>query len=94
MLGSMSWKSSERRSGRSLTFPLTLIVLVASAMLSSGCAGATVIPDPNIPHQVAAETCVTVWARAPGGEMKRVKVRLLEGWWVASPQVVDPPPSK
>ncbi len=91
MRGSMSCTSSERQNGRSRTSLPTLIGLVASAMLSSGCAGATVIPDPNIPHQVAAETCVTIWARAPGGEMKRVKVRLLEGWWVASPQVVDPP---
>ena len=91
MRGSMSWRSSERRSGRSLTSLLTLTVLVASAMLWSGCAGAGVIPDPNIPHQVAAETCVEVWARLPSGEMRRTKVRLLEGWWVASPQVVDPP---
>ena len=91
MRGSTSCTFSERRSGRWLTSPLTLTALAASAMLSSGCAGAGVIPDPNIPHQVAAETCVEVWARLPSGEMKRTKVRLLEGWWVASLQVVDPP---
>ena len=70
---------------------MMLTVLVASAMLSSGCAGPRVIPDPNIPHQVAAETCVEVWVRHGNGAMEKVKVRLLEGWWVASPQVVDPP---
>jgi hypothetical protein len=70
---------------------MTLSVLVASAMLSSGCgASRLAIPDPNIPHQVAAETPVTIWVRLANGSMTKVEVRLLEGWWVASPQVVDP----
>jgi hypothetical protein len=89
--GSKRWRSGSRRSGRFL-LPVTLTVLAVSAMLSSGCGRSNVIPDPNIPHQVASETCVDVWVRRESGNMEKVKVRLLEGWWVASPQVVDPPP--
>ena len=71
---------------------LTSNMLVASVMLLLGCVPSkTVIPDPNIPHQVAAETTVIVYVRLSGGEMTTAKVRLLEGWWIASPQVVEPP---
>jgi len=88
--GSRRWPFASRQSGRSLRLVM-LIVPVVSVMLSSGCGHSNVIPDPNIPHQVAAETCVEVWVRRESGSMEKVKVRLLEGWWVASPQVVDPP---
>ena len=93
MRGSKKWRFGSRRSERSPGLGM-LTGLVVSAMLSSGCGRSNVIPDPNIPHQVAAETCVDIWVRRESGSMEKVKVRLLEGWWVASPQVVDPPPSK
>ena len=90
VLGSTSRTSASWRSVRSLRTLGITSVLLGSVLLSSGCgASKLVIPDPNIPHQVAAETCVEVWARLPSGEMTKTKVRLLEGWWVASPQVVE-----
>jgi hypothetical protein len=64
--------------------------VLASAMLfSAGCPGPQTIPDPSIPHQVAEEAEIEVWCNTPKG-LARCEVRLLEGWWVASPQVVEP----
>lgn len=65
--------------------------VIASAMLSSGCVSVTpaVIPDPAVPHQVAKEAEVEVWCGAPDRRLKKCRVRLLDGWWVASPQVVE-----
>lgn len=70
---------------------LTLIgpVLFACAMLSTGCAPRP-LPDPRIPHRIAADAVVEVWVRLPDGTLGRAKVRAAEGWWLASPQVVDP----
>ena len=65
-------------------------VLLASALLSSGCIKRTVIPDPTVPHQVAREAEVEIWVQAPGGNKVKQKVRLLEGWWIAGPPVVEP----
>lgn len=72
----------------------TAFTLVASTMLFCGCVRTQqVIPDPTVPHQVAEETEVVIWARRPDGRMAPQKVRLLKGWWVAGPPVVeaDPP---
>lgn len=74
----------------------TTIALAASTMLWSTSAGCSprvqVIPDPSIPHQVAKEAEVEIWARRADGTMARQKVRLLEGWWIAGPPVVEPEP--
>lgn len=71
-----------------------MIVLAAFTMLWSVNAGCSpkvqVIPDPTIPHQVAREAQVEIWARRADGTMARQKVRLLEGWWIAGPPVVEP----
>jgi hypothetical protein len=48
-----------------------------------------VIPDPNVPHQVAKETTVEVWMRLPDGRLASQEVRLLKGWWIAGPPVVE-----
>ena len=67
-----------------------VLALIASAMLSTGCCkSGRVIPDATVPHQVATEACVEVWARRPDGAMERVKVRLPVGWWIAGPPVVE-----
>lgn len=66
------------------------LALLASALLSSGCAHRTVIPDPTVPHQVAREAEVEIWVQAADGKKVRQKVRLLEGWWIAGPPVVEP----
>lgn len=67
--------------------------LVGCTMLSLGCgASRLAIPDPTIPHQVARETEVEVYVRLPDGKMTRAKVRLLKGWWIAGPPVVEAEP--
>lgn len=63
--------------------------VIAFAMLSTACVKRTVVPDPTIPHQVAEESEAVVWCRAADGKLVRCKVRVLEGWWLASPQVVE-----
>jgi len=64
-------------------------VLLASALLSSGCVKRTVIPDPTVPHQVAREAEIEVWVQLAEGKKAKQKVRLLEGWWIAGPPVVE-----
>lgn len=69
---------------------LTVPVLIASALLLSGCcASGRVVPDQSVPHQVAREVCVEVWTRKADGKLERVKVKVPAGWWVAGPQVVE-----
>ena len=64
-----------------------LIILLA---LFAGCdLSRKVIPDSSIPHRVASETTVTVWARGPDGKMSQVEVRLLAGWWIASDRIAE-----
>lgn len=70
-----------------------VLTLLASGMLSTGCATRKIIPDPTIPHQVARESEVTIWARAADGKKVKQQVRLLEGWWVASPPLVEAEPA-
>lgn len=62
---------------------------IAFAMLSTGCVKRTVLPDPRVPHQVAAEGKVTVWVETKDGKKVKQKVRITEGWWIASPLVVE-----
>lgn len=62
--------------------------VIAFAMLSTACVKRTVLPDPTIPHQVARDAVVEVWCN-DGSKLVRCRVRLAEGWWVASPQVVE-----
>ncbi len=69
--------------------------LLASALLSSAsCAHKAALPDPAVPHRVAREAEVEVWVRLPSGELSRQKVRLLPGWWIAGPPVVEAEPAK
>jgi hypothetical protein len=67
-----------------------LSVLVVFGMLTSSCVKRNVIPDPTVIHQVAEESCITIWVRGSDGKKVKQKVRLLEGWWIAGPPVVDP----
>lgn len=50
------------------------------------------LPDETIPHRISEETDVQVWVRRPDGSLVEEWVRIDPGWWVASPQLVDPPP--
>jgi hypothetical protein len=67
-----------------------VLVLIGSALLSSGCAHRQVIPDPTVPHQVAEECEIKIWAEKADGTKVKTKVRLLKGWWIAGPPVVEP----
>ncbi len=72
----------------------TALALIVFVMLSAGCASlltktGAVIPDERVPHRVAEEAVIYVWARNKSGQLVKTKIRLLEGWWVASPRVVE-----
>ncbi len=67
------------------------LMLVACALLFSGCATRAVIPDPTVPHRVAEETAVVVWAQRPDGRWVKARVRLLAGDWIASSQIIEQP---
>jgi hypothetical protein len=71
------------------------LVAIASAMLLSGCLGLPqerIIPNPAVPHQVAEPVEVVIWAQRSDGTLVKETVLLDPGWWIASPQVVDPNP--
>lgn len=68
---------------------LVLVLIVFVLLFVSGCVKRTVLPDPRVPHRVAEETKIKVWCRLPDGRFSKCDVRLLEGWWVASPQIVE-----
>jgi hypothetical protein len=71
------------------------IVLTLSACAMLCCAPkVTVIPDPTVPHQVADEAQIVIWARMPDGRLAKQQIRLLAGWWIAGPPVVEPEPEK
>lgn len=74
--------------------PRIVLTLLASALLSSGCVHhRAVLPDPTVVHRVAEEAEIKIWVRAPGGELVKTPARLLPGWYVAGPPVVDAEPS-
>jgi hypothetical protein len=66
-----------------------VFALFAFAMLSNCGVSRLAIPDPTIPHQVAKETEVEIYTRLPDGKLSKTKVRLLKGWWIAGPPVVE-----
>jgi len=70
----------------------TALALTASAMLSIGCAHQAAIPDPTVPHRVAKEAEIVIWVRLPDGKFVKAPARLLPGWWIAGPPVVEPMP--
>jgi hypothetical protein len=72
----------------------TWLALVASLPLFVGCATKTIVlPNPSIPHRVAKETTATIWVRLPSGQLAKAKVRVMPGWWLASPEVVESYPT-
>ena len=69
--------------------PWLVLVLLVCVMPLGGCASRAVIPDHTVPHRVATEAVVQVWAQRADGRWVKTEVRLLEGWWIAAPQVVE-----
>ncbi len=71
------------------------LALFASALLSSASScvhSRPAIPSPTVPHRVAEEAELVVWVRLPDGTFAKQKVRILPGWWIAGPPVVEPMP--
>lgn len=69
-----------------------MLVLCGSVMLSAACVPRkTILLDPSVPHAVAEASKVVVWCADPQGGLVKCAARLDEGWWVASPLVVDAP---
>ena len=68
-----------------------MIVLAASVSLSTGCAPPrqAVLPDPRIPHRLAAPAEVLVWVRRKDGSLAQELIKVDAGWYVAGPMVVD-----
>jgi hypothetical protein len=65
-------------------------MLIASVLLSSGCAPkVTVVLDPNVPHKIADEIEANVWGRLPDGRLAKQRVRVPAGYWVAGPPAVE-----
>lgn len=58
--------------------------------LLSACAHRTVVPDLTVPHQVAERTEVVTWCGAPDAKLAKCRIVMEPGWWVASPQAVEP----
>ena len=96
--------SHEARSGRIMTSKrndrrLTkkqLIVLISSGLIAfvmlftTGCTHPRkVIPNLLIPHQVAHEVEVYIYATDANGSERVEKITLQEGWWIASPLVIE-----
>jgi hypothetical protein len=74
---------------------LTASGLAVSALLLQGCLflpKQRSLPNPAIPHQVAESSTLTIWVRRPDNSLVKETVRVDPGWFVASPQVVEPQP--
>lgn len=69
---------------------LNLLFVTASALSLLGCPKRAVIPDQSAPHQIAKATDVTVWCGVPDRKQAKCRVRAEAGWWLASPQAVEP----
>lgn len=73
------------------TVPALIACVLPLLPMLAGCVRPSpVIPDDRVPHRVAADACVDVWLRGQDGKLVRQRVVLREGWWIASPRVVDP----
>ncbi len=71
---------------------IVLALLVSGLLSGASCLPRPVaLPDPRVPHRVATETTVEVWVRRPDRTLVRARVRVLPGWWIAAPEVVEGP---
>ena len=73
----------------------TALALIASVMLLPGCLflpQERALPNPAIPHRIAETCTLPIWVRRPDHSLVKETVRVDPGWFVASPQVVEPIP--
>ncbi len=74
---------------------LTAPALLASVLLLPGCLflpQERALPNPAIPHQIAETSTLMIWIRRTDGSLVKEPVRVDPGWYVASPQIVEPTP--
>lgn len=67
-------------------------LLVFALLSETGCSllpQPRAIPSSKVPHRVAQETDVVIYVRLPDGSFQEEEIRLLKGWWIASPEVVE-----
>jgi hypothetical protein len=72
----------------------TVSALTAFALLfaGTGCVSGgqdRPIPDQTIPHRVSRTMQVPLWVRTPNGGFTEGWYTIHEGWWVASPAMVE-----
>lgn len=65
----------------------TVMLLVASACLCSGCKAA-LLPDPTVAHRLSHEATVEVWLRRPDGKLERQRVKFAVGDFCATANAV------
>jgi len=68
-----------------------MTVLLASVLLLSGCLPERdrTIPDRTIPHLLTRGTHLWIMVRKPDGSTVEERVWADQGWWIASPEVVE-----
>ena len=90
-MSSVNAPSQSRKPLRTLTIvgPMLLLTLLPACSVPPST---VTIPDPSIPHRIAEESVVKAWIRRPDGTLTAEPVRLMPGWWIASPQVVERTP--
>jgi hypothetical protein len=67
------------------------LALLASALLLSGCLPREQqLPDPSVPHRLASPATLQILVRRADGSFVAETVTAPAGWWLASPQVVNP----
>lgn len=64
---------------------LALIVLV---VLLPGCMAPRIIPNPTIPHQLTQPVAAKITIRKTNGELLETAVKIPQGWWVVSDEVM------
>lgn len=66
------------------------LALIVCVMLSiAGCQRTRIIPDETKAHRVAKEGFIWIWVRDESGRLVPQEVRVLEGYWIASPQALS-----
>lgn len=70
-----------------------LATLMPFALLLGGCPQQErAIPDPSIPHRLSRPVEAWQWVHKPDGTEQEQAVTIPEGYWFASPQIIEHPP--
>ncbi len=75
-----------------LTPPASLCFAVLLLTLPGCPPQERAIPSQSIPHRLAQPVDADIWVRKPDGTFEQQPVRIPDGWWIASPGIVEPPP--